>query len=188
MAVRVMDRGLVVRAQHGDEAAFAEITANAYGHLQQLAYRVLRDPQLAEDATQRALVRIWQKLPRLRDPGCFDAWCYRFVVNACADEARVASRALPRTYTDVEPVVCDETARIADHDQLERAFERLSVDHRVVIVLHHYLDLTLEATAETLGISVGTTKSRLNRAMTKLRRAMVVDAGDPAHVTQGAVR
>ena len=60
---RVMDTELVVRAQHGDEAAFAEITGSAYGHLQQVAYRVLRDPQLAEDATQRALVRIWQKMP-----------------------------------------------------------------------------------------------------------------------------
>jgi RNA polymerase sigma-70 factor (ECF subfamily) len=188
MVTGAMDTELVVRAQQGDETAFAEITAASYGHLQQVAYRVLRDPQLAQDATQRALVRIWQKLPRLRDPACFDAWCYRFVVRACADEAREARRALPLTVTDSERTTGDETARIADHDLLEHAFEQLSVDHRAVIVLHHYLDLTLEATAEALGISVGTAKSRLNRAMTRLRMAMAVETGDAARAPEGAVR
>jgi len=183
-----MDTVLVVRAQEGDEAAFAEITATIYGHLQQIAYRVLRDPQLAQDATQRALVRIWQKLPRLRDPSRFDAWCYRFVVNACADEARQARRALPQTFSDVEPITPDEMGRIADHDLLERAFEQLSVDHRAVIVLHHYLDLTLESTAETLGISVGTAKSRLNRAMTRLRATMHADAAGGARAPEGVAR
>jgi RNA polymerase sigma factor (sigma-70 family) len=167
-----MDVQLVIRAQEGDETAFAAITAAQYGRLQQIAYRVLRDPELAEDATQRALVRIWQKLPRLRDPARFEAWCYRFVVRACADEARQARRSLPATLAEVEPVVPDEMSRVDDHDILERAFERLSVDHRAVVVLHHYLDLTLEATADALGISVGTAKSRLNRAMSKLRAAM----------------
>ncbi len=183
-----MDRGLVVRAQRGDEAAFAEITAASYGHLQQIAYRVLRDPQLAQDATQRALVRIWQKLPRLRDPACFDAWCYRFVVRACADEARLAHRGLPWTVSRMERVTGDETARIADHDLLEHAFEQLSVDHRAVIVLHHYLDLTLESTAEALGISVGTAKSRLSRAMARLRVAMAREMDETTRAPEGAVR
>lgn len=183
-----MDRELVVRAQQGDEAAFAEITAASYGHLQQVAYRVLRDPQLAQDATQRALVRIWQKLPRLRDPASFDAWCYRFVVNACADEARQARRALPVVQGEVRPAAPDELGRIEDHDLLEQAFERLSLEHRSVIVLHHYLDLTIEATAEALGISVGTAKSRLNRAMSRLRTAMGAEVPQARRETEGATR
>lgn len=183
-----MDAELVIRAQEGDEAAFAAITTTVYGHLQQVAYRVVRDPTLAEDATQRALVRIWQKLPRLRDPACFEAWCYRFLINACADEARRSQRSLPRMVTTVEPATPDELARVDDHDLLERAFERLSVDHRAVIVLHHYQDLTLEATAEALGISVGTAKSRLNRAMARLRVALGAEAPDARGTPQRAMR
>ena len=83
-----MDRELVIRAQGGDEAAFAAITAASYGRLQQVAYRILRDRHLAEDATQQALVKIWRKLPTLRDPAKFEGWSYRFLVNACMAEAR----------------------------------------------------------------------------------------------------
>lgn len=183
-----METGLVVRAQQGDEAAFAAITSAVYGHLQQVAYRVLRDPQLAEDATQQALIRMWHKLPRLRDPSRFEAWSYRFLVNACADEARRARRTLPQVLADVEVATPDEMGRVDDHDLLERAFEQLSVDHRAVIVLHHYLDLTLEATAEALGISSGTAKSRLNRAMTRLRTAMRVEVPERGRAAPGVVR
>ena len=80
--------GLVVRAQQGDEAAFAAITQTVYGHFLQVAYRILRDRDVAEDATQQAIVRMWRMLPRLRDPQRFDAWSYRLLVNACYTEAR----------------------------------------------------------------------------------------------------
>ncbi len=62
----LMDPGLVVRAQHGDEVAFALITQAVHGRFKQVAYRILRDRQLAEDAMQQALVAIWRKLPTLR--------------------------------------------------------------------------------------------------------------------------
>lgn len=184
----MVDAQLVVQAQRGDEAAFAAITDVVYGHLQQVAYRVLRDPQLAEDATQQALVRAWKKLPRLRDPDRFEAWCYRLLINACSDEARRASRALPKLVSRRELAAPDETSRVDDRDQLERGFERLSVDHRAVIVLHHYLDLTLEDTAMALGISVGTAKSRLNRAMTKLRLALHADVPGTERLPEGVAR
>lgn len=184
----MIDAELVVRAQQGDEVAYAAITSAVYGHLQQVAYRVLRDPHLAEDATQQALIRVWRKLPRLRDPSRFEAWSYRFLLNACADEARRERRARPSILADVEVSAPDETSRIADHDLLEHAFEQLSFDHRAVIVLHHYLDMTLEATAETLGISLGTAKSRLHRAMTKLREAMGVEAPHRVGAATGVVR
>jgi DNA-directed RNA polymerase specialized sigma24 family protein len=63
-----MDTELVIRAQRGDQLAFDAIVELTYGRLAQVAYRMLRDRQLAEDATQAALVRIWRKLPRLRGP------------------------------------------------------------------------------------------------------------------------
>ncbi len=71
----------------------------------------------------------------------------------------------------------DDTSTVNDRDQLERGFRRLSLDHRAVVVMHYYLDLTIEDTAQALGISVGTAKSRLNRAMSKLRLALAAEHG-----------
>jgi RNA polymerase sigma factor (sigma-70 family) len=85
-----------------------------------------------------------------------------------------------------EPTAADHSGTVGDRDQLERAFARLSIDHRAVVVLHHYMDLTIEDTADALGISTGTAKSRLHRAMAKLRVALAPDA--PGTVPQEALR
>ncbi len=170
-----MDTRLVVRAQQGDEVAFAAIVQAAHGRFKQVAYRILRDSHLAEDAMQQALIDIWRKLPTLRDPERFDAWSYRFLVNACYREGkryRESYRVLPGILESIDP---DVTRGVNDRDQLERGFQRLSLDHRSVVVMHYYLDLTIEDTAEALDISVGTAKSRLNRAMTRLRLALEAD-------------
>jgi DNA-directed RNA polymerase specialized sigma24 family protein len=69
-----MDTDLVVRARRGDEEAFASLAVAVGDRLHAVSYRILRDIDLAEDATQQALLAIWQYLPRLRDPSRFDAW------------------------------------------------------------------------------------------------------------------
>jgi RNA polymerase sigma-70 factor (ECF subfamily) len=121
-----MDPQLVIRAQRGDEAAFAAITESVYVRLRSVAYRMLRDPHLAEDATQQALLGIWRKLPRLRDPSRFEAWSYRFLVNACADEARRTTRALPALVLRAEPVAADEVTVVDDREQLDSGVCRWS--------------------------------------------------------------
>jgi RNA polymerase sigma-70 factor (ECF subfamily) len=75
-----------------------------------------------------------------------------------------------------EPAASDVASSVVDRDQLERGFRRLSIDHRAVVVLHHYLDLPLDAIAETLGVPVGTVRSRLHHAMRGLRAALDADA------------
>jgi RNA polymerase sigma-70 factor (ECF subfamily) len=170
-----MDPSLVSRAQEGDEVAFALITRAMSARFNQVAFRILRDRHLAEDAVQQALVDIWRKLPTLRDPERFDGWSYRFLVHACYREGkryRDAFRELPGTQDLTHP---DATRVVSDRDQLERGFRRLSVDHRAVVVMHYYLDLSIEGCAEALGISAGTAKSRLNRAMAQLRLALHTD-------------
>jgi RNA polymerase sigma-70 factor, ECF subfamily len=164
-----------MRAQRGDEVAFAAITEASHARLKQVAYRILRDRHLAEDAMQQALVEIWRKLPGLRDPARFDAWSYRFLVHACYREAKRHRRDDAELPAEREHVAPDAIGAANDRDQLERGFQRLSIDHRAVVVLHYYLDLTIEDTAAALGISVGTAKSRLNRAMSRLRTALHAD-------------
>ena len=174
-----MDPRLVERAQRGDEVAFAAITEGVHVRLKQTAHRILRDRHLAEDAVQQALVEMWRDLPRLRDVARFDAWSYRILVHACYREGKRHRRWLRQPTDLTEPTAPDGTRPVDDRDQLERGFARLSLDHRAVVVLHFYLDLTIDDTAAALGISPGTAKSRLSRAMAKLRVALHADSPAP---------
>ena len=173
-----MDPSLVTRAQQGDEQAFASLAVVAGDRLHAVAHRILRDIDLAEDATQQALLTIWRDLPQLRDPARFDAWSYRILVRACYAEGRRTRLWAPnlRLLPADEPQGAEGLSSVVDRDQLERGFRRLSLEHRAVVVLHHYLDLPLEAVAETLGIPLGTARSRLLHAMRGLRAALDADA------------
>ena len=174
-----MDAELVTQAQGGDEEAFASLAVAAGNRLHAVAYRILRDIDLAEDATQQALLAIWRDLPQLHDPARFDAWSYRLLVRACYAEGRRTSRWVPTTIRLLpadEPHVTDSSNVVVDRDQLERGFRRLSIDHRAVVVLHHYLDMPLDEVAETLGVPVATVRSRLHRAMRGLRAEMATVA------------
>ena len=173
-----MDTELVTRAQHGDEGAFASLAVAVGDRLHAVAHRILRDIDLAEDATQQALLAIWRDLPQLRDPARFEAWAYRLLVRACYAEARRTRRSGSnlRLLPADEPMAADELATVADRDQLERGFRRLSIDQRAVVVLHHYLDLSLSDVADALGIPEGTVRSRLHHAMRGLRAALDADA------------
>src|SRR6187399_1278290 len=83
-----MQADLVAQAMRGDRDAFTTLAADAADNCYALAYRILRDPHRAQDATQQALFEAWRSLPQLRDPERFEAWMYRLVVNACYTEAR----------------------------------------------------------------------------------------------------
>ena len=173
-----MDTKLVERAQRGDRAAFGLLAAEIATRFLAVSRRILRDIDLAEDATQQALLAIWRDLPTLRDPARFDAWSYRLLVRACYAEGRRTRQWAPnlRLLPADEPTGPDDTSSVVDRDQLERGFRRLSIDHRTVVVLHHYLDLPLEEVADTLGIPLGTVRSRLHHAMRGLRAALDADA------------
>ena len=173
-----MDTDLVTRAQHGDEEAFASLAVAVGDRLHAVAHRILRDLHLAEDATQQALLTIWRDLPQLRDPARFDAWSYRVLVRACYALGRRERNWTPhlRLLDSDEPMQTDGSSTVIDRDQLERGFRRLSIDHRAVVVLHHYLDLPLERVADVLGVPPGTARSRLHYAMRLLRAALDADA------------
>jgi RNA polymerase sigma-70 factor, ECF subfamily len=173
-----MDTELVVQAQRGDRDAFATLAAARADRYLAVSRRILRDLAAAEDATQQALLSIWRDLPHLRDPARFDAWSYRLLVRACYAEARRTRQWSPniRLLPADEPMEPDALGAVADRDQLERGFRHLSLDHRTVVVLHHYLDLPLDAIADVLGTSSGTVASRLHYAMRGLRAALDADA------------
>jgi RNA polymerase sigma-70 factor (ECF subfamily) len=176
---------LVERAMRGDRDAFTSIAVSSADRCYALAYRILRDPHRAQDATQQALIGAWRDLPTLRDPGRFDAWLHRLVVHACYVEARGERRWAARVR--VLPLERDSSPDIARalaaRDGLETAFRQLSPEHRAVVVMHHHLGYSLVEIAETLGIPAGTARSRLHHAVKKLR--VVLDSSDRADLVSG---
>jgi RNA polymerase sigma-70 factor (ECF subfamily) len=169
---------VVERAQHGDTKAFEALAREAGGRLVGVAFRILRDLPAAEDAAQQTLVTAWRELPGLREPERFEAWLYRILVRACAAEARRSGRwrADVRDVSPDAPVDTNELRRVADRDELERGFRRLTSDQRAVIVLRYWRDLRQEEIAETLDIPLGTVKSRLHHATAALRAALEAEA------------
>jgi len=180
-----MSTGEVLLAMRGDHDAFAALVSGASNRLYALACLILRDTDRAEDATQDALVRAWREIPRLRDAERFDAWLRRLVVNACYDEARRVHRRAEVSLAVIgERSVVDTASASAESDRLERAFRRLPFDQRIVLALQHYLELSHVEIAETLGIPLGTVKSRVRYGVAAMRAEL--DADDRGvSVTEG---
>lgn len=176
-----MDEALIRRAARGDAEAFDALARDRIDRLYAIAFRILRDHHDAEDAVQQALWTAWADLPGLRDPGRFDAWLYRLLVRRCYRAGRSRRRhasiveLVPDTASLADPARADA---IVDRDELERAFARLSTEHRAVVVLQHYLGLGLDEVAAILEIPHGTARSRSHYALQRLRAAIVAD-GEP---------
>lgn len=173
-----MQRDLVDRARQGDHDAFTVLVAGSINSLYATARLILRTDDRAEDAVQDALVQAWLGIRALRDPDRFEAWLRRLLVHACYRSAK-----RNRAWQVVEihdlptdgPLTPDGQRSLAARDQLERGFRRLAPDHRAVLVVHHFLGLSDGEAADTLGIPIGTMKSRLSRATMALRAALEAD-------------
>ena len=173
-----MDRELVTLAQHGDVEAFSTLTASRTGPAFAAARMILRDDDLAADAVQDAFVAAWIHLRGLRDPDRFEAWFQRLLVHACRRAANRRRRRFQveiRAATEAVTVTSDAQQQIALRDQLERGFDRLSTDQRTVLVLRHYVGLSMPEMSEVLGVPLGTVQSRLNRAAQSMRAVLAAD-------------
>jgi RNA polymerase sigma-70 factor, ECF subfamily len=180
-------RELVIRARGGDRDAYSALAARSIGPLTGVARMILRDEHAAQDAVQDTFIEAWRSLPGLREPDRFDAWMRRLLVRACFKGARrtrrvgaVEIRLTPGDEPTIEGVERDLDLR----DQLERGLARLSTEQRAVVVLVYYLDLPLADAAQAMGIPLGTTKSRLNRAISALRAAIEADDREPSRLPE----
>jgi RNA polymerase sigma-70 factor (ECF subfamily) len=177
-----VQRALVDRAKRGDAEAFDALARMVGDRCMAIACRILRDTDRAEDAVQASLISAWRELRSLRDPDRFEPWLHRILIHVCYAEARRRRqwagqiRVLPveSTYGP------DETATIHDRDQVERAFRRLTLEQRAVLVFHHYLGLSMSEVADRLDIPVGTAKSRMHHATAAFRASLEADARTPS--------
>ena len=171
---------LVERAQAGDREAFEALVERWLAPSLRTAYAIIGDEADARDATQDAFLRAWRELPRLRDPGSFDAWFNRILVNRCRTLRQRGRRATVREiHLSILPEASEPAAADPPGDDgavsleaFEHAFGRLSTGDRSILVLHHLQHQPLADVAAGLGIPVGTAKSRLFAARKALERAL----------------
>ena len=173
-----MRAALVERAREGDDVAFAQLVDLDGDYCYAIAYRILRDVERAQDAVQQAFLIAWRELPRLRDPERFGPWLHRLLINACYEELRRHRRWTTRVSAlPVDgPGGLDPMVSVDDRDALDRAFERLTPQHRAVFVLHHHSGLPLAEIAGIVGVPLGTVKSRLHYATRTMRAAIAADS------------
>jgi RNA polymerase sigma factor (sigma-70 family) len=135
-----------------------------------LAGLILGDQAEAEDATQDALVRAWRASTMLRDPAGFDAWFDRILINVCRDRLRRRGKVRLVTLDGAAgTAAADPFAKLFADDELLGALRALGDDERMVLILHFWADLTLEAVGARLDCPVGTVKSRLHRGLKAMR-------------------
>ena len=183
-------RALVERAWQGDHEAFAALVDGSLARLDAAARLIVRDPELARDAVQDAFVRAWRDLPGLRDPERFDAWLRRLVVHSCLDLLRRGRRRVREVeLTPVHfPSAPDPSSALADREEVDQALKRLDPNHRAVVALHYLLGMPLIEVAASLGIPIGTAKSRLHYALGALRISAAAEPSPaPSPVPGGTV-
>ncbi|HEY6056416.1 MAG TPA: RNA polymerase sigma factor [Candidatus Limnocylindrales bacterium] len=172
---------LVRDAMAGDRAAFELLVEHRLERAYRTARAIIGDDADARDATQDAFLRAWRERRQLRDPARFDAWLGRILVNSCRQVLRGRRRRAVREIAasdlldPVESIVATgpgSDERTASIDAIERAFERLPAGERAILVLHHLEHQSLADVAASLGIPVGTAKSRLHAARQSLERAL----------------
>ena len=169
------DAELVGRAQHGDATAFEALVRRHQGVAQRAAWLVTGSEQEAADAVQEGFVKAWRALPRFRPEAAFRPWLLRIVVNTARNRRRSSWRFdAARLRVAAQPqhdVPSPESAALdaADHDALVAALQQLSTRDREVVACRYLLELSEAETALVLGCAPGTVKSRLSRALTRLR-------------------
>lgn len=154
------------------DAAYTDFVAARQGHLLRVAYAVCGDLQRAEDVLQSALVKLYVAWPRVERDGREEAYVRKIIVRANLDEARCPWRHRERSGLEgAEPRV-RQTVSTEDRSELFDAIQALPTMQRKVVVLRHWLGLSVEETAADLGIPTGTVKSHSHRALAALRSAV----------------
>jgi RNA polymerase sigma-70 factor (ECF subfamily) len=150
--------------------AFRLMTAREVDKAYRLAWAILGDAQEAEDATQDAFASAWLNRHKLRDADKMEAWLGRILVNSCRDRLRKRARNRAQTLElSYLPPVADHSEAASSRDELGRALACLDPDHRIVVILRFWADLSIEDIAQRIGVAEGTVKSRLHHSMQLLR-------------------
>ena len=181
------EQELVARARRGDESAFEALVTENEKRIYNLCRRLTGNQEDAAELTQEAFLNAWRGLGRFQGESSFSTWLYRLASNACIDflrkEKRRQSLSMTVSLDDEEEArqveLPDE--RYAPEGALERAearravaegLERLTLEHRQVLVMREIHGLSYAEIGQVLGLEEGTVKSRIARARGALRKVL----------------
>jgi RNA polymerase sigma-70 factor (ECF subfamily) len=185
----VDDRRLVRRAQRGDQEAFAELVTHHQRYVYNLAYRLLRDADEAEDLAQEAFLRAWKGLGGFRGRAKFTTWLYRIVTNLCYNRLAGLRRQLLDVGLDEDEDYLSPLALSSDGDPpaaieaverrafLHRQIAALPSKYRLVITLFYLQEFSYQEIAQVLDLPLGTVKTHLFRARERLKRQLQAGEG-----------
>lgn len=169
---------LVRRLRAGDHTTAAELVDIYYKQIYLFMRRLGHDRQVSEDLTQESFLNAWHHIGQLRDGKALNGWLYRIAGNVSKLYWRRNKRKKPATLEnfdvpDSKKAGLDIVEHNAQLEQVKNAVARLPVKLRQTIVLHYMQQLTIAEAADAAGIRDGTFKSRLNRALTTLRKQVI---------------
>lgn len=174
------DNVWVARCLRGDASAFEPLVRRYQRVLFSVAHRMLGNYEDALDATQNAFVRAYEGLDGYDPNRRFFSWIYRIVVNECLN-ARRAKRASEPLSDEIEADAAngplENVAAMERSASIEAALVKLSEDHRLVVVLRHFADLSYSEMSEALGVPEKTVKSRLFEARHRLGELLRLQPG-----------
>lgn len=165
------ERDLIRLARAGDGSAFAELIRPQYTAAFRVAYGLLHNVDEAEEVVQEAAFTAWRKLGNVREGSPLRPWFLAIVANQCRAVAK--SRSASVLWLDSLPERT-ATADVAAGVDLRRALARLGHDERLLLVLRFYLDMPYDEIAALLGISKKATRTRVERAVHRLRPILQV--------------
>lgn len=174
------EHALVERARRGDGDAYGELVIRYQGIAVRTAHVITRDASEAEDAAQEAFVKAYRALGGFRAGAPFRPWLLRIVANEAINRRTSAGRRPTVELTQAFDRPLDDRAASPEDAALAsetrrtvlEALARLREEDRLVIAYRYFLDLSEAEMADTLGVARGTVKSRLSRAMARLREVM----------------
>jgi RNA polymerase sigma-70 factor (ECF subfamily) len=171
-----LDESTLIRhAANGDAAAWEPLVLAPQEAVFRLSYLLLGDPDDAEDVAQETFLRAWNHLKRFDAARPLRPWLLSIASNLASNRRRSAGRylaALTRAFRN-EPIssssIEEKSARHMEASHLWKAVQTLSVPDQQIVYLRYFLDLSVAETAQVLKIAEGTVKSRLSRALERLR-------------------
>jgi RNA polymerase sigma-70 factor, ECF subfamily len=168
-----LEQALIAHAIDGDRRAYEQLLAASTRSAFRLAFGLLEDRSLAEDAMQEAALRAWRRLRNLRAGSPFQPWFMGIVANQCREIKRGRWWQIAQIPESHAVRAVDESSWLEGED-LRQALGRLPFDQRAAVVLHFHVDMSLADVGAALGISTNGVKKRINRALKRLRPALAV--------------
>jgi RNA polymerase sigma-70 factor, ECF subfamily len=176
-----LDESTLIRhASNGDAAAWEALMRLHQDSVFRLAYLLLGDPDDAEDTAQESFLRAWRNFKRFDSARPLRPWLLSITANLARNRRRSAGRylaALMRAFR-AEPAsirVEEKSLQNLEADELWHAVQNLNLADQQIIYLRYFLDLSVNETAQVLQVAEGTVKSRLSRALEKLRKIIQQD-------------